>query len=94
MFVSCGLLFARFPGPVGSLLLMWVLFSVCWMVLLVVILLFCVVWFRFRQMRRYLAFRPEEIPGVYRLLQAAADGSSGHGPAHLLLESAAEIGFF
>ena len=55
---------------------------------------FCVVWFRFRQMRRYLAFRPEEIPRVYRLLQAAADGSSGHGPAHLLLESAAEIGFF
>ena len=53
---------------------------------------FCVVWFRFRQMRRYLAFRLEEIPGVYRLLQAAAEGSSGHGPAHLLLESAAEIG--
>ena len=25
---------------------------------------FCVVWFRFRQMRRYLAFRPEEIPRV------------------------------
>ena len=40
-----------------------------------------------------MAFRPEEIPRVYRLLQAAADGSSGHGPAHLLLESAAEIGF-
>ena len=55
---------------------------------------FCVVWFRFRQMRRYLAFRPEEIPRVYRLLQAAAEGSSGHGPAHLLLESAAEIGVF
>ena len=54
---------------------------------------FCVVWFRFRQMRRYLAFRPEEIPRVYRLLQAAAEGSSGHGPAHLLLASAAEIGF-
>ena len=44
-------------------------------------------------MRRYLAFRPEEIPRVKRLLQAAAEGSSGHGPAHLLLESAAEIGF-
>ena len=54
---------------------------------------FCVVWFRFRQMRRYLAFRPEEAPRVYRLLHAAAEGSSGHGPAHLLLESAAEIGF-
>ena len=54
---------------------------------------FCVVWFRFRQMRRNLAFRPEEAPRVYRLLHAAAEGSSGHGPAHLLLESAAEIGF-
>ena len=29
---------------------------------------------------------------MYRLL-AAAEGSSGHGPAHLLLESAAEVGF-
>ena len=54
---------------------------------------FCVVWFRFRQMCRYLAFRPEEAPRVFRLLHAAAEGSSGHGPAHLLLESAAEIGF-
>ena len=54
---------------------------------------FCVVWFRFRQMRRYLAFRPEEIRRVYRLLSFAAEGSTGHGPAHLLLESAAEIGF-
>ena len=54
---------------------------------------FCVVWFRFRQMRRYLAFQPEEAPRVYRLLHAAAERSSGHGPAHLLLESAAEIGF-
>ena len=53
---------------------------------------FCVVWFRFRLMRRYLAFRPEEVPRVYRLLQAAAEGSPGHGPAHLLLESAAELG--
>ena len=54
---------------------------------------FCVVWFRFRQMRRYLAFCPEEVHRVYRLLSFAAGGSSGHGPAHLLLESAAEIGF-
>ena len=33
---------------------------------------FCVVWFRFRQMRRYLAYRPEEVSRVYRLLAAAA----------------------
>ena len=54
---------------------------------------FCVVWFRFRQMCGYLAFQPEEAPGVYRLLHATGEGSSGHGPAHLLFESAAEIGF-
>ena len=54
---------------------------------------FCVVWFRFRQMRRYLAYRPDEVFRVYRLLAAAAGGSSGHGPAHLLVESAVEIGF-
>ena len=29
---------------------------------------------------------------MYRLL-AASEGCSGHGPAHLLVESAAEIGF-
>ena len=54
---------------------------------------FCVVWFRFRLMRRYLAYRPEEVSRVYRLLAAAAEGCSGHGPAHLLVESAAAIGF-
>ena len=54
---------------------------------------FCVVWFRFRLMRRYLAYRPEEVSKVKRLLAAAAEGCSGHGPAHLLVESAAEVGF-
>ena len=43
-------------------------------------------------MRRYLAYRPEEVPRVYRLLAAASQGCSGHGPAQLLVESAAEIG--
>ena len=54
---------------------------------------FCVVWFRFRLMRRYLAYRFEEVSRVYRLLAAASEGCSGHGPAHLLVESAAEVGF-
>ena len=54
---------------------------------------FCVAWFRFRLMRRYLAYRPDEVSRVYRLLSAASDGCSGHGPAHVLVESAAEIGF-
>ena len=54
---------------------------------------FCVVWFHFRLMRRYLAYRPEEVSRVYRLFAAAAEGCPGHGPAHLLVESANEIGF-
>ena len=54
---------------------------------------FCVVWFRSRMLRRFLAYRPGEVPSVYRLLEHDADGCPGHGPAHLLVESAAEIGF-
>ena len=53
---------------------------------------FCVVWFRFRMMRRYLAYRPGEVCRV-GLLSSFADGYPGHGPAQLLVESAAEIGF-
>ena len=88
-----GLLFAKCAGLVDSLWLMWVLCIVCLMVLLVVTLLFCVVWFRFRLMRRYLAYRPDEVSRVYKLLSATSEGWSGRGPAHLLFESAAEIGF-
>ena len=54
---------------------------------------FWVVWCRFRMLRRYLAYRAEEVSGVYWLLGSADDGCPGHGPAHLLVESAAEIGF-
>ena len=55
---------------------------------------FCVVWFRFRLLRRYLALWPAEVPRVYRLLTMVHGGCPGHGPIHLLLASAAEIGFF
>ena len=44
-------------------------------------------------LRRYLAYRPSEVPRVYRLLDSVAEGCHGHGPAHQLVESAAEIGF-
>ena len=54
---------------------------------------FCVVWFRFRLLRRYLALWPAEVDRVYRLLGMVGDGCPGHGPIHLLLASAAEIGF-
>ena len=43
-------------------------------------------------MRRYLAYRPGEVPRVYRLLDLAAAGRPGHGPAHLLLQSAVNWG--
>ena len=54
---------------------------------------FCVVWFRFRLLRRYLALWPAEVGRVYRLLEMVGDGCAGHGPIHLLSDSAAEIGF-
>ena len=52
----------------------------------------CEVWFRFRMLRGYLAHRPGEVPWVYRLLDSAAEGCPGNGPAHLLVECAA-VGF-
>ena len=54
---------------------------------------FCVVWFRFQLLRRYLALWPMEVGGVYRLLEMVSEGGPGHGPIHLLSASAAEIGF-
>ena len=54
---------------------------------------FCVVWFRFQLLRRYLALWPAEVGRVYRFLEMAGEGCPGHGPIHLLSASAAEIGF-
>ena len=54
---------------------------------------FCVVWFRFRLLRRYLALWPAEVARFYRLLEMVGEGCPGHGPIHLLSASAAEIGF-
>ena len=42
---------------------------------------------------RFLAYRPGEVSRVFRILEHVAGGCPGHGPAHLLVESAAEIGF-
>ena len=44
-------------------------------------------------LRRHLAYRPEEVAWVYRMIDCAAGGCPGHGAAHLLVESAAEVGF-
>ena len=54
---------------------------------------FCVVWFRFRLLRRYLSLWPTGVGGIYRLLEMVSEGCPGHGPVHLLSASAVEIGF-
>ena len=54
---------------------------------------FCVVWFRFRLFRRYLALWPSQVGRTCQLLEMVGEGSPGHGPIHLLSSSAAEIGF-
>ena len=52
---------------------------------------FCIVWFRFLLFRRYLSFRPDEVPRLYTLL--VSDGCPSHGPIHVLVTSARRIGF-
>ena len=54
---------------------------------------FHIIWSTFRMMRRFLAYCPEEEPRIFRMLDLISRGSQGHGPVHLLLISAAEIGF-
>ena len=53
----------------------------------------CIVWFRFRMLRRYLAYRPAEVARIGGLLELVASGAPGHGPLHLLVDSAAGLGF-
>ena len=55
--------------------------------------LFCVVWFRFRLFRRFLALWLSQVGRDYRLLDMVSEGCPGHGPVHLLVPSAAEVGF-
>ena len=54
---------------------------------------FLISWARFRMMRRYLAYCPDEEPGTFRTLDLISRGAQGHGPVHLLLTSVAEVGF-
>ena len=54
---------------------------------------FYIIWSRFRMMRRFLAYCPEEEPRIFRMLDLISRGAQGHGPVHLLLTSAAELGF-
>ena len=54
---------------------------------------FHILWARFRMMRRYLAYCPDEEPRIFRMLDLISRGAQGHGPVHLLRISAAELGF-
>ena len=54
---------------------------------------FFIIWNRFRQLRRYLAYRPDDQHRIFRLLDYASAGAPGHGPIHLLIQSADELGF-
>ena len=54
---------------------------------------FHIVWSRFRMMRRYLAYCPRQEPRIFRMLDLFLARAQGHGPVHLLLLSAAELGF-
>ena len=54
---------------------------------------FHIVWARFPMMRRYLAYCLEEEPNIFRMLDLISRSAEGHGPVHLLLTSAAEVGF-
>ena len=54
---------------------------------------FYIVWCRFRLLRRYLACRPLETPRLCSLLDLVFAGFPGHGPVHLLVQSAGVLGF-
>ena len=54
---------------------------------------FHVAWTRFRRMRRYLAYCPDEESRIFRMLDLISRGAQVHGPVHLLFMSAAELGF-
>ena len=54
---------------------------------------FHIIWSRFRMMRRFLAYCPEEEPRIFRMLDFITRKAQGDGPVHLLLTSAAELGF-
>ena len=54
---------------------------------------FYVVWCRCRLFRGYLAYNPLAVRRLYSLLGLVDGGCPGHGPVHLLVESAGFFGF-
>ena len=52
-----------------------------------------VVWTQFLLIRGYLAYRHGKSVRIFRMLDSISREVQGHGPIHLLLSSAAKIGF-
>ena len=52
-----------------------------------------IIWVRFRTMRRYLAYFPDKEARIFRLLDLISRGGPWPCSVHLLLISAAELGF-
>ena len=53
----------------------------------------CIVWYRFRLLRRYLAYRPLDSARIGKLLDLVSNVAPGHEPLHLLVDSAASLEF-
>ena len=81
---------AELCGPVDSL---WPVLVQCLVCLLGCDPAFCIVWFRFRMLRRYLACRPGEVPGVYRMIGGAAEHHPGTVLRISLLRVLQRLGF-
>ena len=55
---------------------------------------FFIIWSRFRQLWRYLSYRPQEEDRIFRLLDYASSGSPGMGPFIFLLSLLMRLAFF
>ena len=53
----------------------------------------CIVWYPFRLLRRYLAYRPLESARIGKLFDLVGNVAPGHEPLHLLVDSAASLEF-
>ena len=91
--LSFALLFVGWFGLVVSPLLMSVLCLVFWMGLLVATLCIVLSGFGFVFFAGIWLLWPSQVGRAYRLLEMVSEGCPGHGPIHLLVSSAAEIGF-
>ena len=93
VYTSCGLLLFELCGLDVSLSPILVRCLVCWMVRLVATLRFALCGFGSVCSVGILLTGRVRFPGFFGFWSMLPDGCPGHGPAHLLVVSAAEIGF-